>query len=452
MLPWQRHVADVALEVNPDTGGLVYDEVRLTVPRQSGKTTLLLAVLVHRALAAKAFGGRQRLIYTAQSRNDAREKLLEDFVPVLDESRYMRGRYRVRRANGSEGIKFAGGSRLGLIASKKESGHGPTCDVGCIDEAFAQRDDRLEQSLGPTMITRPAPQLWIVSTQGDDDSTYLNTKVETGRQLIRDGVTQTSIAYFEWSAADSFDDLGELDPADPAVWRSCMPALGLTVTEDRIRARYESMSQDPKEGVGGFCRAFLNIRRAGTVLSVIPLGWWRACADPGGQVAGRIVLAVDVDNERAWGAIALAGRRADGLPQLEILRREPGTDWIVEAAAGYSQRNNRAPVVVDAAGPAASLVSDLRARKVDVVITNAGDMAQACGRTYDAVRDGAVRHLGDPVLEAALKGADKRVLGDAWAWRRRTSSADICPLVAATLALWGLATIPEAVDPLSQIW
>ena len=41
LMPWQRHVVDVAYEVDPDTGRLRYDEVILTIMRQSGKTTLV---------------------------------------------------------------------------------------------------------------------------------------------------------------------------------------------------------------------------------------------------------------------------------------------------------------------------------------------------------------------------------------------------------------------------
>ena len=51
LMPWQQRVADTALEVDPGTGRLAYREVTLTVPRQSGKTTLILALAVHRALA-----------------------------------------------------------------------------------------------------------------------------------------------------------------------------------------------------------------------------------------------------------------------------------------------------------------------------------------------------------------------------------------------------------------
>ena len=41
-MPWQRQVADVALELD-DAGRFAYPLVVITVPRQSGKTTLLRA-------------------------------------------------------------------------------------------------------------------------------------------------------------------------------------------------------------------------------------------------------------------------------------------------------------------------------------------------------------------------------------------------------------------------
>lgn len=441
-MPWQRHVVDVALEVDPATGRLVHREVRLTVPRQSGKTTLILAMIVHRALAARGYGGgRQRMIYTAQDRNSAREKVLDDFVPVLDDARAMRGRYTVRKANGSEGIRFAGGSRLGLIAGTKRSGHGPTLDLGLLDEAFAQRDDRIEQAMKPTMITRPSPQYWVVSTAGDDDSTYLNRKIESGRALIVAG-EPSSVAYFDWSAADSLDGI---DPADPAVWRRCMPALGHTVSEAVIRAEYETM-RDGEEGIAGFARAYLNIKNVGAVVTVIPLPWWRDCADPDGQIDGHVVLAADIAPDRSWGAIALAGRRADELPQVEIVASREGTDWMLAELVELSRRNGDAPVVIDEASPAVTLMHGLRTAEVDVTVTSAKDMAAACGLLYDANRNRAWRHLGDPILEQALKAAATRPLGDgAWGWRRRDGGAEICTLVAATEAHWGLLTLPEPI-------
>jgi hypothetical protein len=49
-MAWQEQVANVGLEVLED-GTPAYREIVVTVPRQSGKTALVLAWEVHRALA-----------------------------------------------------------------------------------------------------------------------------------------------------------------------------------------------------------------------------------------------------------------------------------------------------------------------------------------------------------------------------------------------------------------
>src|ERR671910_3063351 len=71
LLPWQRQVADVALE--HVRGRLAYRDVVVSVPRQSGKSTLVLTVIVHRLLSA-----RTHAVYGAQTRLAARQKLLDD--------------------------------------------------------------------------------------------------------------------------------------------------------------------------------------------------------------------------------------------------------------------------------------------------------------------------------------------------------------------------------------
>ena len=166
LMPWQRHVADIAMEIDPETGRLAYREVRLTVPRQSGKSTLMLAAMTHRCIA---MGPHQRISYTAQTGKDARLKWEDDHVPVLERSEFGR-LMQVRRTNGSEAIRWSNGSIWSLLATTETAGHGAQLDLGVMDEAFALVDDRLEQAMKPAMVTRPQPQLWIVSTAGTNDS------------------------------------------------------------------------------------------------------------------------------------------------------------------------------------------------------------------------------------------------------------------------------------------
>jgi hypothetical protein len=91
------------------------------------------------------------------------------------------------------------------------------------------------------MITRPQPQLWVVSTAGTHRSGYLRGKVNAGRARAGAGQRST-VAYFEWSA------LAGSDPGDPATWWACMPALGHTVTEARIAAEFERLDWPTSAG------------------------------------------------------------------------------------------------------------------------------------------------------------------------------------------------------------
>jgi phage terminase large subunit-like protein len=424
-MPWQRYVADVALEIDPATGRLAYRELGLTVPRQSGKSTLILALGTHRALG---FGDRQVVTYGAQTRNDARKKWEDDYVTALESSRLHR-LFSVRKTNGNEAVLFRNRSRWGITSNTEKAGHGGTIDLAFLDEAFSQVDNRMEQAFKPAMITRPQPQFWVVSTAGTPDSVYLRAKVDRGRQLVEEG-TRKGVAYFEWSAPD------DADPADPEVWRSCMPALGHTITEDAIAADFASME------LIEFQRAYLNQWPDRNVTDpVIPADVWSALSDRSGAIQGRPVFAVDANPERTGAAIAVAGRRTDGLGQIEVIEGgRSGTSWVVPRLLELHDTHKPSAIVLDPASPAGAWLPALQEAGIEPVLVQARQMAQACGAFYeDTVERQALRHLDDPRLNAALAGAKKRPLGDAWAWHRRDSAVDISPLVAVTLAWYGLA-------------
>jgi hypothetical protein len=429
MMPWQRRVLDVALELDPD-GHPAYRRVVLTVPRQSGKTTLQLALFVHRALA---WGTPQVMAYAAQTGKDARTKLTDDQLPILKRSPF-RPLFRPRLSTGHEAILWHNGSRHVLAANTEKSGHGSTLDLGLIDEAFSQVDARLEQAFSPAMATRPDAQLWIVSTAGGPQSTYLRSKVEAGRANYGD--TDGGVAFFEWSA----DDDEDID--DPRTWQATMPALGITQSERMVRAELASMRAEGNEDE--FRRAYLNQWRDKGAGSVIDLGQWAALADPSATIADPAMLALDVAPDRSSASVAAASRRPDGRVYVEVAEQFDDVGlvvpWLVERVALWRP----AGLVVDPGSAAGSLLGDLGRAGIDPVLLRPRDMAAACGRFFDVVKAGGLRHRGDqPALVSALIGARRRSLSDAWAWDRKSPGADITPLVASTLAVWGVLEVPN---------
>jgi len=221
LMPWQHDTNSIATELLAD-GRFAYRQVVLEVMRQQGKTVDLLSMMIARALRRPG----TQISYTAQTRLDARHRLLDVWWPIIERSR-LRRFIEVRKGSGSEAYLFKNGSMLGLVSGTQVSGHGDNLDLGVIDEAWAQRDGHLEQAMRPAMMTRDA-QLWIVSAAGDETSEYFRAKVEDGRARAEMGVTSDG-CYIGYSFAD------DEDPADPVTWRRRMPALGITVTEETVR-------------------------------------------------------------------------------------------------------------------------------------------------------------------------------------------------------------------------
>jgi phage terminase large subunit-like protein len=196
--------------------------------RQQGKTVDLLSMMVARAMRRPG----TQISYTAQTRLDARHRLLDVWWPIIARSK-LAPFIDVRKGSGSEALIFRNGSMLGLVSGTQTSGHGDNLDLGVIDEAWAQVDGHLEQAMRPAMMTRDA-QLWVVSAAGTEKSAYFRQKVEDGRARAEMGVTENG-CYIGYSFAD------DEDPADPATWRRRMPALGVTVSEETVRADLELM-------------------------------------------------------------------------------------------------------------------------------------------------------------------------------------------------------------------
>lgn len=448
LMPWQQEAVDVALEIDPDSdcGQLYYRVVVITVMRQQGKTTLLLPVWVQRCVR----WANQRVAWTMQNAKEARDKWRLEHVPLLERSPEIRklilpGPDGIRLANGTEHVMFANGSYQKLMATSLSSGHGQVLDLGIVDEAMAQDDDRVWQAMKPAMKTRnmaphPGSQLWIVSTMGPSGrAEWFHGWVDAGRKAVEDGTCDANrICYLEYSAPE------DADPGDPDVWRACMPALGFTIDEYTIREDYNQALLTP-DGLAGFRREALNQRTASQGDPPIPLVVWDACADPrAARPSSRLVFAVDVSPDQASAAIAVAGRRGDGLAQVEVVDHRPGVGWVEERAAELRRRHG-GKWRVDRHGPAASL----RLPFADEV---AGpDAVTACVNLEKAARERLFRHV-DPkgMLRLALDGATKAQVGDAWRWSRKNSEADISPLVAAGLALDGVMA-RHAVDPLLAV-
>jgi len=422
-MPHQQLVFDVGLEL--ENGLPAYREVIVSMPRQCGKTTMILGATLDRSLF---WGERQRTVYSAQSGSEGRKKLLDDFWPLIEKTALSQGVAKVHRAQGHERIQFRNGSILEEAAKTEQAGHGLTVDLGIIDEAWYDEDNRREQSMVPAMSTRPAAQLWICSTQGTDKSAYLNRKTEMGRAAAAEDKGY-GVAYFEWSIPE------DEDIENPEVWWQYHPALGWTISPEVMAQDLRTM--DEME----WRRAYGNQRTRLLRERVIPEVLWVAVQSMSAEVDRKrpIVFGVDVHPDRVSAAIAVSDGRV-----IELVDYREGTTWVLERAKELKDRWG-GRFAVDGGGPAAYIADELERAGLVVVRLSSAEVAAACARLYDSVADAKVIIRSAEALDRAVEGLAKRPVGDRFVWSRTSSTTDITPMFAATLAL-GVAPEKE-VEP-----
>ena len=415
LLPWQRLVLNRGLE--RAGGRWRWRTVVVTVARQNGKSALLRALIAHR------LAGRRGETVGALShiRAVGREVMFDPLADAFT-GRRLRDLFdaHAMRSNGNESLSLrATGGRLVMPSSSERGAHGYSLDLAIVDEAWALKDYRVPGALSPTQIARPDPQLWVVSTAGTSESLWLRELVEAGRTG-----TAERLALFEWAAEP------ELDPADVGAWEAANPALGETITADELAHAFATATTP--ESRAEFERAHLN-RWTALIEAIIPPAAWRACLAPELSIGPELVLGFDVALDRSRAAIVAAGIVGERVA-VELVAARPGTEWIVGALAELRDRWSPLAIVASEASPARSVIEEARAAGVGVEPYKAPGYAAACQTFYDLVIERRLAHRGQVELDKAAAGVGRRSSGESWVFGRAVSSAEISPLVAATIA------------------
>ena len=299
LLPWQKYVCQVLSEVThkkeyPNWGLLdVYKwpKVDYTVSRQNGKTFLTLVIMLVEMLAA---GRSKNIMYSAQTGQQARIRLEDEFVKILRDSKfYSLFGFHFRGGVVGDMLCKKTGSKLYTFAGSDTAGHGATLDVIVNDELFAILDNKMDIALDPTQKTIPDARKFRTSAASDESNEYfVETFIDKGREnikIIRDTVDEALRAelirkldttYIEWSAP-----IGA-DIENPEVWKQSIPSLGFLFDIEKTQADFNNMSETV------FRRTVLNqVLRTGNY-DAIPEGLWNRCLRQNTNPKGnRVVLA-----------------------------------------------------------------------------------------------------------------------------------------------------------------
>ena len=439
LFEWQKLGVRTIFRRGPDSRFVTGND-GMCVARQNGKG--IIEQVVEGFLAFEVPGYQlvchtAHLFPTAQEHQLRLEAFIQD-APGLHCRVKDRGGY--VHANGQESIRLKNGSRIIFKARHNGGGRGYSGDLLVWDEAMM---------LPASVVGDQKPLLRASQAPFGQKTIYAGSAVDQENHphgvtfaLIRERGLQESpsVSWMEWAAP--FESLAEMTAdvlRDHSWWPTANPSMpeGL-IAEDYMADEIETMPgrQAAVElgNVGDWPRT------DGLDDTVIAIEAWDALAGEG-VLQEPFCGAFDVSPER-HGSIAVAGRNQDDVFQAEVHESRPGTGWMVDRIVEMDERGIFDTWVCDGTGPAASLLVELKDRGIRVETLTAAEHGQAWGRFIDMVDQGEMTHLGSEELRDAIRGAKARSIGDgAFAWARRSSTVNISPLVAVTLALGAAAGV-----------
>lgn len=420
---WQKEILRDWLALD-DNGNLIHRTCGLSVPRQNGKSLCI----EFRILFGMMRRG-ERFVYSSHRVDSAADifKRLKSYFENEDFPEMQKMVKYIRNTNGQERIELKNGAFVKFMSRSNGAGRGGTVDTIIFDESQQLTDGEVG-ALTPMTFTSSRAQIIYAGTPPFDDSqgeTF--TRFRTQGLTLEEGST-SPLSWIEYSA-DADDDI-----EDVATWKKANPAFAAgrvnatAVLESAVATMAEDMFRREHLGQWG-------LLGAGTV---VDMDQWIDLADQFSEIIGEVVLGVDVSPNRDLSSLAAVGLSSNGRVHLEIDDNRRDASWLIQSVKRLNDRRKIRALVIDRQSQAYALLSDFERilGKARVIVTSASDLAAGSAMMIDAVIDGTVTHTDQPPLNIAFGSAKKRKLGDSFAFSRTSSTADITPLVAVTLAHW----------------
>lgn len=400
--------------------------VGISAPRQNGKSQLIVA----RALAGLLLFDEKMIIISAHEVDTARQ-IWKRMIDIIEANPTLEARITGRMdAINREFLSFGKGAdrqEIRLKARRKSGARGFSADCLLLDEAQILGKPQWG-AIVPTMSARDNPQLWLFGTPptaDDDPFAFDKTRESAMGGKIRH-------CWLEW-AADPDDDFD-----DPVTWAKANPSPRVPVEaieDDRAALDDEQ-----------FALERLGIWKPKGSTGAISADLWGNGIDPPDALDERIAFGAYTNLSRTHSAIGAATYFDDGKILVEVVPAAegveytdlPGTSWLPPRIRDLDEKWSPVALVVDGYSAAASLLPAMEELGLEITVTQAKDMARACGMVHDALMEGRLKHIGQDGLTKAALSAKWRELSDSRAWDRKDKLSDITELVAITLAVYGL--------------
>lgn len=441
---WQQGFGRVALGCRESgTYAATVGGVVASIPRQVGKTYTVGNLIIGLCLE---FPGL-RVIWTSHHNRTTTNtfRSMQGMVQTQKVLPFLAVNG-IRTANGEQEIRFANGSIIMFGAREQGFGRGmDAIDIEVFDEAQILGVKALEDMVPATNAAQHehGALVFFMGTppRPTDDGAAFATK----RRRALDGKSPDQM-YVELSADP------DADSDDREQWALMNPSYPhRTPLESMLRMRENIPDEESwrREAMGIWPS---DADEGPATWQVIDEGTWGDLIDMQPERTGPIAISVDATPLTDWWTVAAAQRTVNGKIHLEVgFHKQVARSEVLSYVIGLVRRWKPCAVVIDRKSPAMILVPELLVAKIEAETTTAPQMVAACTGFYNDATHGDLSHVDSDVLASAIEGAVQRnVTGGGWAWNR-TTNAVISPLVAATLARWGLMEFGALSAPPKQV-
>lgn len=400
LLPWQKAVlrrwmavAEDGTWANPDCG--------LSVPRQNGKTELLIA----RIIGGMIFLG-ECLVYTAHQGNtvdEIRRRVQRFFYDAEAEIRDLLTNEFSKDPRSYDFIELRNGGRCIFRTRTRSAGLGFTSDTLLIDEA-QEENDAQEEALRPTISAgrQHNPQVIMAGTPPTTGSA--GTVFIRARRNILAGKAD-NFCWQEWSV----ENITATD--DIEAWYQTNPSLGYFVSLKAIKSESTTMSQDSfnKMRLGWY--AGLDAQRLFTdeEWNDLAIKEVKLSDDP------ELVYSVKFAPDRSAVSLAVGVVMGEKI-HVEIVERRrmsEGISWLVRWLLERWKKANK--IIIDGAAGQGLLVEELVRSdpKISkrILTPNVKEAGSAYASFYQAIQDKTLTHFNQPLLNSAIRTCKRRDIG-----------------------------------------
>ncbi len=248
---WEKALLQVSYGFKMrDTGLRRFNEVILLIGRKNGKTTFVAGIDLAEFFLSN--GGVD--IVCASNTNDQASILFEEINNMREQSKALSKPKRSKK-NIFYIYSPKSKNKIKKLSAQSRNLDGYNIEVGCIDEVHQMTDSKVYDAIKQSQSTKKEPLIFIITTEGNVVSGFLDKKLEYCRKMIKGEIHDERVLPWLYTQ-DSMDEIFQ----DKKTWMKSNPSLGKVKTYSYIEDIMNKARNDLSTRVTMLCKDF-NIKQ-----------------------------------------------------------------------------------------------------------------------------------------------------------------------------------------------